>query len=318
VVPKPTKRYRVIANPAARSGGAARRIGDVERELKARGLSYDLVRTEGPGHATRLAEQAAVDGYDVIVAAGGDGTANEVLSGLIAARRDGRRAALGILGIGRGNDFGRAVGVPSDVTVAARILAEDRRRMIDVGAVTGDAFRGTRYFGNCVGVGFDAMGTIQANKLPRLGGFLAYFVAVLRTILLYYNAPLTRLEFGDQVLTQPCILVSVMNGHRLGGGFLMAPEAEPDDGLFDLCFGGQIGRARMLALVPHFVRGTQATQPEVKTARAARVTISAVDGSLPAQADGEILCVEGKRLEIEILPRHLEVVCAADLTRAGA
>jgi len=249
-------------------------------------------------------------GWDVIVAAGGDGTANEVINGLMEAKQAGQHsAALGVLCIGRGNDFAHGVGVPYDLEYACRMLVEDHRRMIDVGRVAGGRYPQGRYFGNCVGVGFDAIGTIEVAKLPRLGGFLSYFIAVLKTIFLYYKAPLTTVEYDGQTLTQPSLMVSIMNGQRLGGGFVMAPDAEPDDGLFDLCIAHEVSRARMFSLIPHFLRGTQATQEPIKTGQAAHISITAVEGSLPAQTDGEILCTDGRHLEIELLARQIEVVC---------
>jgi diacylglycerol kinase (ATP) len=89
----------------------------------------------------------------------------------------------------------------------------------------------------------------------------------------------------------------------------MAPDAMPDDGLFDLVIVRQVSRLRIFSLIPHFMKGTQGSQPEVRTLRAARVTIMAVEGALPAQSDGEIICVDGSRLEIEMLPHQVEVVC---------
>jgi diacylglycerol kinase family enzyme len=89
----------------------------------------------------------------------------------------------------------------------------------------------------------------------------------------------------------------------------MAPDAEPDDGLFDLCIAREISRARMFSLIPHFLRGTQAAQEPITTGQAARISIAAVEGALPAHTDGEILCVDGQHLEIELLPRQIEIMC---------
>jgi diacylglycerol kinase (ATP) len=303
-------KYKIIANPAAGSGAGGRAVSRVERLLAGYGLDFDLVRTQRPWHAAELAREAAGAGYDVVVAVGGDGTANEVLNGLMEARQAGERPpALGLLGVGRGNDFAHGVGVPHDLERACRVLAEDQRRTIDVGRVAGGRYPQGRYFGNCVGVGFDAIGTIEVAKLPRLGGFLSFFIAVLKTMFLYYRAPLITVEYDGQTLTQPSLMVSIMNGQRLGGGFIMAPDGEPDDGLFDLCIASEISRARMFTMIPHFLRGTQATQEPITTGQAARISVSAVEGSLPAHTDGEILCVDGQRLEIELLPRQIEVVC---------
>jgi diacylglycerol kinase (ATP) len=314
------KKYRVIANPTAGSRAGERAIPQIERLLAKYGLDFDMVRTKRPWHAAELAREAAMARWDVVVAAGGDGTANEVINGLMEAKTlipdpspyegEGRgTSALGVLCIGRGNDFAHGVGVPYDLEHACQVLVEDHRRMIDVGRVAGGRYPQGRYFGNCVGVGFDAIGTIEVAKLPRLGGFLSYFIAVLKTIFLYYKAPLTTVEYDGQTLTQPSLMVSIMNGQRLGGGFMMAPNAEPDDGLFDLCIAHEVSRARMFSLIPHFLRGTQATQEPIKTGQAAHISITSVEGSLPAQTDGEILCTDGRHLEIELLSRQIEVVC---------
>ena len=304
------RKYRVIANPTAGSGAGERAIPQIERLLAKYSLDADIVRTQRPWHAAELAREAAVAGWDVIVAAGGDGTANEVLNGLMEARQAGQHSpALGVLCIGRGNDFAHGVGVPYDLEHACQVLVEDHRRVIDVGRVAGGRYPQGRYFGNCVGVGFDAIGTIEVAKLPRLGGFLSYFIAVLKTIFLYYKAPLTTVEYDDQTLTQPSLMVSIMNGQRLGGGFVMAPDAEPDDGLFDLCIAHEVSRARMFSLIPHFLRGTQATQEPITTGQAAHISITSVEGSLPAHTDGEILCIDGQHLEIELLARQIEVIC---------
>jgi diacylglycerol kinase (ATP) len=304
------KTYKIIANPAAGDGAGERAIPQIERLLTECGLDFELVRTQRSWHAAELAHEAATAGWDVVVAAGGDGTANEVINGLMAAKQASEHcSAMGVLGAGRGNDFAAGVGVPHDLERACQVLAEDYRRKIDIGRVSGGRYPHGRYFGNCVGVGFDAIATIEVAKLPRLGGFLSFFIAVLRTIFLYYRAPLTTVEYDDQALTEPTLLVSIMNGRRLGGGFVMAPDGEPDDGLFDLCIGREMSRARMFSMIPHFLRGTQATQEEVTTGQGARISITAVEGSLPAQTDGEILCVDGRRLEIELLPRQIEIVC---------
>jgi diacylglycerol kinase (ATP) len=303
-------KYRIIANPVAGRGAGDRTIPRVERMLSEYGLDFDVERTERPWHAAALAREAVAAGCDVVVALGGDGTSNEVLNGLMQARQaGGNTCAMGILCVGTGNDFAYGVGIPIDLEMGCWALAQDHRRTIDVGQVVGGLYPQGRYFGNGIGIGFDAAAGFEAAKMTRLHGFLCYLVAVLKTVFLYYKAPLTRIQYADQTLTQPSLLISVMNGRRMGGGFMMAPEARPDDGLFDLCIAHEVSRARIFALVPHFMRGTQATQDPVKTGRAQRVVVTAVKGALPAHADGETLCTEGKRLELELLPRQIEVIC---------
>ena len=103
-------------------------------------------------------------------------------------------------------------------------------------------------------------------------------------------------------------MVSIMNGRRLGGGFMMAPDGIMDDGLFDLAVAGQVSRAGILAIIPRFMMGTQAGHPAITTDRTAGVKVTALDSSLPAHADGETLSTGGQVLEISLIPQALQVI----------
>jgi diacylglycerol kinase (ATP) len=304
------KPIRVILNPAAGHGNGARLLPSIEAALTRHGLDYDLVCTDSPGHAIELTSQAVQDGVDLIVAAGGDGTLNEVVNGLMRSRlTGGHQPTLGVLCAGRGNDFSGSVGIPKDIDLACKLLKLGQSRLLDIGRVTGGIHPEGRYFINCVGVGFDAVGTIEAAKLPVWGGFFSFLIAILRTIFLYNHAPLATIEYGDQTLKQRSLMISIMNGRRLGGGFIMAPDSLPDDGLLDLCIAEQMSSFQILRLVPHFMHGTQASQKTIKTGRAARIKIVALDGPLPTQTDGEIISTEGRSLLVEVLTRQIKVIC---------
>ena len=306
-------RYKIIVNPIANRGGGERAIPTIKSLLSKNRLDYDLVCTERPWHAADLAEEAAAAGYGCVVAAGGDGTSNEVLNGLMRAKQAGAGAsALGVLCVGRGNDLAYGMGIPTDLEAGCRVLAHGQQRPIDVGRVAGGLYPDGRYFGNGVGIGFDTVVGFEAAKMTWLSGFPLYLVAALKTLFLYYRAPLVTIEHDScgEKITQPSLMISVMNGRRMGGGFMMAPQAQPDDGLFDLCIARQVSRARVLALIPHFMRGTQSTQEPIRAERARQVVVTAIEGVLPAHADGETLCVDGRRLELELLPRQIEVITA--------
>jgi diacylglycerol kinase (ATP) len=105
-------------------------------------------------------------------------------------------------------------------------------------------------------------------------------------------------------------MVSIMNGQRMGGGFYMAPLGDPGDGHFDLCLAADVSRARIFGLVPYFLKGTQASQPEITTGRTGKITVRAVKGSIPAHCDGETLCESGHELSVEIVPAAIEIVTA--------
>jgi diacylglycerol kinase (ATP) len=330
-------KHKIIINPISGRGYGNEAVPHIERMLSEHHLDFDLVRTERPWHAAELAQEAASAGYDVVVAVGGDGTANEVLNGLmraspplsppqaggilgggpLAGGGKGGERAMGILCVGRGNDFAYGMGIPKELEAGCRALAQGHRRTVDIGRVVGGLYPEGRYFGNGVGIGFDTVVGFEALKMTRLHGFPSYIVAALKTIFLYYKAPLTKIEYDGQTITQSSLLVSIMNGQRMGGGFFMAPAGRPDDGLFDLCIAREVSRARIFMLISHFMRGTQSTQEPITMARAQRVTVTALKGTLPVHADGETICTAGQRLEAELLPGQIEMICPPSEAAAG-
>lgn len=304
------KRHFVILNPVSGQGAGARTAGTIKERLTKLGLDYELVRTNRPWHAAELAESAVEAGFDVVVAAGGDGTANEVLNGLMAAKLAGKgTAVLGVLCVGRGNDFAFGVGIPQTLDEGCQALADGVSRRIDVGRVGGGDFPEGRFFGNGVGIGFDAVVGFEAQKLRHLRGSAGYLVAALRTVFLYFRAPHVRIDIDGDERDLRTLMVSVMNGRRMGGGFMMAPGASPDDGELDFCIVEEVSRRRIFALIPRFMKGNQETHPAISMGRGRRVRVSAVEGVLPAHADGETLCREGARLELEVLSAQIDVIC---------
>ena len=303
-------RYKIIVNPTSGRGTGEASIPRIEQFLGDADLTFDLVRTERPWHAAELAHQSVADGFDVIVSAGGDGTANEIINGLMRAKDAGiGTAAMAVLTVGRGNDFAFSNGIPTELEAACHTLVRDKRSTIDIGRVTGGLYPEGRYFGNGVGIGFDAMVGFEALKMKRLHGFASYIVAALKTIFLYYKAPMVRVEYNGESITLPALMISIMNGRRMGGGFMMAPQGLPDDGVLDLIIAREVSRPQIFALVGRFMQGTQATHKAIQTAQAQHVIVTAVEGLLPAHADGETLCTEGIELTIELLPHQIELIC---------
>ncbi|MFO7740865.1 MAG: diacylglycerol kinase family lipid kinase [Anaerolineae bacterium] len=296
---------KVILNPAAGRGYGARAEPKVRRFLEAEGVNFDLVRTKGPWHAARLAEQAARDGFETVVAAGGDGTANEIINGLLAASQDGTRVRMGVIPAGSGSDFASGIRLPADLDEACGRIARGQSKAIDIGRVT-VAGQEPRYFGNVVGVGFDGAVLIETLKMKRLRGLTLYLLAVLKTIFLNFDAPMTTVAYDETEIVLPAMLVSVTNGPREGGGFLIAPDAKPDDGLFDVCIAHEVDRLTILRLLPHFLRGTHTGLDPITMVQAQQVTISSPEG-LIAHVDGEVLCTDAPWIKCEILPSALNI-----------
>lgn len=296
----------VIVNPIAGRGAGARLCSRIDGCLHDLGLDFDLATTQGPGHATSLADQAVHQGQELVVAVGGDGTSNEVLNGLVRASANANGPALAILPIGTGNDFAFGAGVPLDLEQACQAVARAQGQCIDVGYVMADNQPGL-YFGNGVGIGFDAVVNIESRKLKHLRGFLVYLVAVFRTLAFYYSAPGTRVWVDEWEVVQPSLMISVMNGCRFGGGFHMTPGSRMDDGLFDLCVTPKISRPEMVAFVPRFMRGSHITDRRIMMVQGHRVTVTS-DAPWAAHVDGEIYGVGASRFEMELLPLRLHLI----------
>jgi len=303
------KRYLVILNPTAGHGNGLRVFPEIQRLMEASGLDFTMVQSNQPGNTIPLAKQGALDGYDVIVAAGGDGTVNEVVNGMLQARGVGQtHPTLGVLAAGRGNDFAGSASIPETMEDGVRALVDDQRKRVDIGRVTAEKCPQGRYFANCVGVGFDTIVGLQVAKMPRWGGYYSYLVAVLKTAFLDNTQPLAKITLDDEIVTQRSLMISIMNGVRLGGGFYTAPDSKMDDGLLDLCVVKSAPTRRVLALLPHFLKGTQASQPEVRMLRSRTVKIESQDGALMTQTDGEVISTGGREVQVELLPGEIEIV----------
>jgi diacylglycerol kinase (ATP) len=274
----------------------------IRSALDAAGLGGDFLDTERPGHAADLAEESGKRGADVVVAIGGDGTVNETVNGLMRLP-EAKRPAFGLVPDGTGNDYGFALGLrPGDLADAARALAEGKTRVLDVGEVNGC------FFANSVGLGFDGAVAETASKVRYLKGFPAYLWSVFTVLKDWANFELTLTADG-RTLEGHAFLAAVANGPRSGGGFLLAPAARPDDGLFDVCRLGDLGKLEALRHLPKALDGSHVGLPWVTILRA-REVILASDRPLTAHVDGNLVFSAGHPdpLVFRMHPNALRVI----------
>ncbi|MGB9723353.1 MAG: diacylglycerol/lipid kinase family protein [Chloroflexia bacterium] len=290
----PDPRYRVIVNPTAGRGRGARLLPYLHTLLQ--GLRYELVQTEAPRQATALAAAAAEEGYEVVVAVGGDGTTFEVINGLA-----GRDTALAVLPIGSGNDFIKPLGIPTDLPAAVACLRRGRVRRIDLGHV------GQTYFGNMLGIGFDARVAVETYRLPHLHGFALYLAALWKTVW-RYRSPYLHLEGDARSFEGRFLLVAVGNGRCQGANFWLTPEAEMDDGYLDLCLISDMPLPLFFYHLPKVFRGKHTRLREVRMLRARRIRVRSAE-PVAVHADGEVLAEAATEVEVEIRPAALRVVC---------
>ena len=298
----PTAKVKVILNPRAGRGYGGRVEPLLRQALRLAGVDFDLERTAYHRHAIELAAQAVAAGYETVIAAGGDGTVQEVINGLLQDPHSS--ATLGVIPVGSGSDFAYALNIPADLDGACRVLARRRTRTVDLGRVTVDR-RESRYFDNTVNVGFGGIVAVEAAKIHWLRGMAPYLLAVIKTIFLA-PYPQVAIRYDEGEVRLRTALTCVANGPREGGGFLTAPDARLDDGLFDLIITGPVGRLAMFGLIFRFIKGSHLSHPLLQAKRTRRVTITSED-ALIAHADGEILCTAAHHLEFEILPARLTV-----------
>ncbi len=301
------QRSLLIVNPVAAGGKTGKVWPDVENELHSLGLAFDHRFTEEPNHATALAREGVDQGYETVVAVGGDGTINEVVNGLMPRGGDKAGAVLGIVITGRGSDLARTIGIPSDYREACARLGGDRTMTVDLGLVTfhQEGEERQRYFVNVGGGGFDGEVAHRANRAPNfMGGTIPYLTSLVSTLFSYRNKAV-ELTLDDQEPIRKVInSVVVANCQFFGGGMRVAPDADPNDGLFDVIVIGDIDKIEYLMTVPKVYDGTHITHPQVDTYRARRVEIHS---ELPVllQVEGEV-CGQSP-ITFEIIPSALQI-----------
>jgi YegS/Rv2252/BmrU family lipid kinase len=288
----------IIVNPAA-AGGRARGFWHRCAEACA-GLAFDVIETRRRGDA---ADYAAAAGDRLVIAVGGDGTAHEVVNGLLRRPSD-RPPRVGFLQSGTGADLRRTLASPRQAGDVAAWLRTDRWRRIDVGRV--GTSTGRRYFINVADAGIGAEVVRRAARGPAvMGGTLNFLGGAVISLLTHRNTSI-RLRLDDgPVLSRRIRTVAIANGAYLGGGMWIAPKARPDDGLFDVVTIGDVSRTLGIRSLPMLYRGTHGQLAQVEFGRARRVEI---DSEVPigVEADGEL--VGSTPAVFEILPGALEVI----------
>jgi YegS/Rv2252/BmrU family lipid kinase len=248
------------------------------------------------------------DGAELVVAIGGDGTLNEVANGVVRA---GGTAELATIPLGTGMDFGRTHGIPSRFDEAVRTATSGRTRAIDLGRVTYREWSGReseRYFANVGSVGMSAAVAQRANAMSKvLGGKGTFFYALARVFFEWENT-VVSVELDEERREARMHDVIVANGRWHGGGMMLAPEAEPDDALFDVVLIGDVTKRDFITTAPKIYKGTYLAHPKVELLRSRRVSVDAPE-HLPIELDGE---------QIGTTPARFDVVPAAVRVRVPA
>ncbi len=285
----------LVLNPAAGGGRAPARRAEISMYLEGRGIKAVWHVTGGTGDAGRIVS-GLPDG-SLVVAVGGDGTVHEVAAACVGTER-----VMGVLPVGSGNDYVKALGVGTGFGRALEVVAGGRVRVVDAGEVNGVRFN------NGLGIGFDAEVAEGVTEAPGyLGGFGGYLWSVGRVLWgLKYHEGRLKLGGDEEEYEVETILVAAALGTTYGARFRLAPESRLDDGMFDVVWSEELSRIEVLRLIPAVLRGAHIGRPKIHFARTAEIEVS-LEKPTPAHVDGEML-PPTRDFRVRVLPGALRVL----------
>lgn len=281
----------LLVNPSSGGGRAMKLLPRIEAVLDAGRVPFRVVRTKSLEHGVEAA-LGAVEAGELPVVVSGDG-----MIGAVGGALTGGETPLGIVPVGRGNDLARVLGIPTDPEAAIEIVLAGNARTIDVGEANGKRFLGI------ASLGFDSEANRIANE-SRLGGNLVYAYAALRALSTWKPARFT-IAIGDQRTRVEGYSVVVANNSAYGGGMYVAPDADLEDGEFDVVTIGKVGKLRFLGSLPKVFKGTHVENDEVQVIRASRLSLSA-SRPFAVYADGEHLT--DLPADLRVIPHALRVL----------
>ncbi len=287
----------LLVNPFSGRLDGGRHGCQAARLLEKEGAEVECIETHSFEQTVEKAKAATTEDCDILVAVGGDGTANAAANGLCRAPA-GTRPTLGFIPCGRGNDFAAMLGMP-DLDSAVRALLHGEKRRVDVGKAEAG------YFLGIAGAGFDSKVARRAQKqVPFLSGTGVYVFALLRTLTDFRPIP-ARITYDSGTFEGPIMFAVAGNTDRYGGGMRITPLASLGDGLLDLCIVKEVTRIGLLRAFPRVFSGSHLDHPAVFYTQTKTVTIESSE-SAELFADGEYIQPVPARIEVE--PSALEVI----------
>ncbi|HWQ31373.1 MAG TPA: diacylglycerol kinase family protein [Blastocatellia bacterium] len=305
-----------IVNPVSARGTTAQLWQQARQDLNRLGLSFDEYLTKAPGEAACVTRRALQSGINCIVAVGGDGTLNEVLNGYL--NYDGcalnPAATIGLLPSGTGSDLRRSVGL-MNYADALRAITGRHTRLLDAMRVSFQNERGdtvSRYGFNVVtfGLGGEAVALVNRwrTQWPRwIGGRIRFTAAALLALGRYRNVAVRVLADGEREYQLSTDLIVIANGRFAGGGMMVAPHAEPDDGWLDVILTDQATRLDVIKELPRIQHGSYLANPRVTETRARTISVSSAE-PLRMEFDGEPAGLTP--VEVTVLPGCVRFLCS--------
>lgn len=297
------KKARVILNPAANHGQTGKLIDKISELLKPH-FDFELLITSYPRQAENFAAKAK--GFDLIIGVGGDGTINEIVNGMMSSNSP---PPLAFLPTGSGNDLQRMLGISKSIEKAVEQIINGKVIFIDVVKVN------KRFYANSLGIGFDAQVAHLANQTKqktKRSGLLLYLQSLFKVLFKDYHSYKIKLKVDvEDWQERDVTLLAANSGKSYGGGFLITPQAQNDDGLIDLCYIDALPIYEVILRLPFVIFGKHTWMKPFHMFKVKKVWVKSADSKpIPAHLDGEILLA--KEFKIEVLPKTLPVVVPAN------
>jgi len=296
-------RLGIILNPVAGRGRAIKFEKHFIEYLRQKKINFQLEKTDGPQHATSLSRQICKD-VDIVIAVGGDGTANEVASGLI-----GSTTSFAIIPIGSGNDFNRIIGIPQSVDLAIETIIAGTNKVIDLGKATIKNSTGipqVRYFLNVLGIGIDAAIAKETKRIKFFRGLPLYLIAAIKALSTYSPNEYNIID-GDTIRTEKTYLLCAGNGIYEGGGFKMLPAADPCESKLNICLIRKMPAWKSISIVPKIIKGTHGSHKLISMWQTMSLKVIGKDPFI-LHGDGEIFEENAKEVTIEIIPNAINII----------
>lgn len=295
-------KVHVIVNPFSARGKTRERWHLIREAIRSYFKEFRYVFTERPKQATQIVRELLKDGFDLIIGVGGDGTLNEISNGFFrddSPERINDDASLGIIPSGTGSDFIRFMRVPRDFKKSAENIKSSNKKKIDIGRIS---FTGPRrneerkdqYFINIAdfGLGAEVIRNLSVSD-PIKRGPLTYYKGLLKTILHYRSKKVKLSIDGGPEMERDLLIGAIANGRIFGGGMIIAPEAEIDDGYFDLVLVEDMKKFEIIRNSRRLYSGTIHTHPKVSVIKARSIRVRPADernetDGVSVEYDGEV------------------------------
>jgi len=290
-----TLKTQVILNPTAGNYKCKRAFPALKSKLLERGIAHNFCFSRYSGHITELALKAKSQGFENIIVCGGDGTVHEAINALV-----GSDVKLGVLPLGRGNDFARNLGIKEDLDFACDVLYQGKVRKVDVVKVNG-----SRYYGSVGGIGFDSEVASWANRYKKFAPGINTYILGILVKLPTFKFKKVEITYDKETYQGEILMAAFGNTECYGGGINITPNALMDDGWLDICIVDKINKVKLLFLFPSTFKGNHTKFPEVKLYRAKSISINS-ETPLQLLGDGEIICQTP--VSLKVVPQALKVI----------